>query len=223
MTSLNDLRQQSTYKVLFRGESGTGKTMKSCRITIECLKRGLSVKFVDTEAEGSTTLVNLVEENSVDEDVLENLTYVQVSNYNELAEHISEEVQRKFDLLVLDTLDHKNTFAERAVTQSDLAENPDWNQYPEIYARERAVMETLSNAECSVVSTIDPESGKGNKKKGIQTNVNGFFTAVIILYRDGQEFTHKIENYVGRSDLIGKMDSELVDKLAQKVETRTSV
>ena len=109
-----------------RGKSGRGKTDTSCRIVVELLSRGADVIYVDTESEGANTIVKLVENGDYDDDIVENLEYVQVSTYDALTQSL--ERQGDHDVMVVDTLDHKHTFAIKGVTYAKRESDADENQ-----------------------------------------------------------------------------------------------
>lgn len=202
-------------------------------VTLLSCREGMKVKFVDTESEAATTMVKLIEggpisltfdgeSSEVDftEDDLENLVYVQVNDYEELMAEIDHAEQRRFDVMVVDTLDHKHSFAIKKVTGEKTSTGADWNEYPQIYSHEKEVMNVLSKPRCSIISTLDPESGKRDKPKGTQTNIHGYFNVVLDLIQDGDEWGHKIRNYVGESAWIGKKHPGIERQLVNEFDTR---
>lgn len=216
-----DLKRQSNTKILLRGKSGRGKTNAASKIALRVSRNGGKVLYLDTEAEGSTTMVSLVENGEFEESDVENLTYKRIESYDNLMEQISEDNQEKHDLIVVDTLDSKHTFALEKVTNSKMASNADWNQYPAIYSREKQVMETLGKPKCNILCTLDPDSGKMDKPKGAQTNIHGFFTVVMDMTKNGDSWGNVTRNFVGRGDWIGKkvpdVDEVLADEVLQRV------
>jgi len=219
---LEELKRQSNLKVLFRAKSGYGKTLRSAKIALSVSAEGGPVLYVDTEAEGSTTMVNLIESGRFDEGALENLEYEQVNSYEELMGCIGNDVQRDYDLVVVDTLDHKHTFALRHVTDAQNAADADWNEYPRIYSAEKDVMEAIGKPKANIVATIDPESGKIDKPKGAQTNIHGYFGTVVDLRKTEDGWSHTIRNWVGKSKAIGNkvtdLDEVLTDEILERVD-----
>lgn len=198
---ISELKERDWFKVLLEGESGTGKTLMACRVVLRVLDEGGRVLYLDSEAEGTTTLLQVIDNQGYDEGVIERLSYKQVETYEALMSGLGD--MGDYDLVVVDTLDHKHTMTLKEVTDAKMKSEADWNQYPKIYSTEKQMMETIGKPDCNILCTLDPESGSSNKPKGAQTNVRGYFTAVVNLYKDGDSWTHKIENWVGRGDLIG--------------------
>lgn len=216
-----ELKQQSNEKILLRGKSGRGKTRGSSIIALEVSDGGADVLYLDTEAEGSNTMVRLIEQGEYDEDAVRNLTYVPVSSYEQLMEHIDLENQGNYDLLIVDTLDHKHSFALKKVTDSDLASDADWNQYPTIYSYEKQIMEKLSKPRCNILCTLDPDSGKIDKPKGAQTNIHGYFSIVLDLNKQDDGWGNRVRNFIGRSDVIGNQISSWEQSLSDEILERT--
>jgi hypothetical protein len=213
------IKRQSNMKVLFRAKSGRGKTLNSVKIALMVSRNGGSVLYIDTEQEGSTTIVELVESGEFDEEDVSGIEYVQAESYDDLMGYLSQDTQEEYDLVVVDTLDHKHSFAIRKVTNNRKAD-ADWNQYPQIYDSEKRIMEAIGKPRTNIVATIDPESGKMDKPKGCQTNVHGYFTAVFDLRKDGDEWGNVVRNYVGNSNVIGKQVPELPENLSEKILER---
>jgi hypothetical protein len=197
----SELKGESSQRVLLRGKSGRGKTRTCCEIALEMMSEGYTVKYVDTENEGSNTLVTLVEQQDYEKDVVENLDYHRVESYEDMKSIMSD--AEDYNLLIFDTLDHKYSYVLKAVTDARTSGDVDWSEYPKIYSEEKEFMDSLTKLDVNLLATLDPESGKTDKAKGVQANVHGYFSTVIDLYRDGDDWTHKVENWVGRSDLIG--------------------
>lgn len=215
----DELKKQSNLKVLLEGQSGTGKTINSAKIALEVLSRGGSVLYADTEAEGSETIVNIIEATDYDESIVENLTYERVGDYDGLVSVI--ERSSDFDLLVIDTLDHKHSFVLKAVTDAKRASDADWNEYATIYSEEKELMGAIGSPETNIVATLDPDSGKDGKPKGAQTNIRGYFGAVIQTKKSGDaEWDHKILNWVGKSDWIGKKLPNMPEVVGDEIESR---
>jgi hypothetical protein len=220
---IQELKKQSFLKVLLQGRSGRGKTRTACVVVLKSLSEGATVKYVDTESEGSTTLVQLIDQLDYDEDVVEGLDYEQVGSYESFKSAILD--GEDYDVTVVDTLDHKHSFVLKEVSEAKTAADADWNEYPQIYSHEKELMETVSKLQTNVIATIDPDSGKDNKPKGAQTNVMGYFNIVASLYRDGNDWSHTIDNWVGRSDLIGGeiASIELHEAISAELEDRIEV
>jgi len=219
-----ELKSKSRRKVLLRAKSGRGKTYRACMIALSVASQGGRVLYVDTEAEGSTTMVELVEDSDTEftpEDV-ENVEYVQATDFNELMAAISKDGgnQDKFDLIVVDTLDHKHSYVLKHVTDSKLEANADWNQYPHIYSQEKEIMEEIGKPRTNVICTIDPDSGSMDKPKGAQTNVHGYFEIVVELMKDSDGWTHKIRNWVNKGEAVGKAHPDLDAKLTSEIMDR---
>jgi len=217
---LQELKQKSNTKILFRGKSGRGKTLKACTLALRVSGQGGRVLYVDTEAEGSTTMVNLIEGGKFDEEDLENLEYVQVGSYEELTGALEEETQEDYDLVVVDTLDHKHTFTLRHVTDEQNAADADWNEYPRIYSAEKQIMESIGKPKANIVATLDPESGKMDKPKGTQTNIHGYFGTVVDLRKAEDGWSHTIRNWVGKQKAIGNKVADLDDVLTRDIMER---
>lgn len=215
-----ELKQQSVVKVLFRGKSGRGKTLDAAKLALELSKRGAKVIYGDTEAEGSTTIVNLVERGDYSEEDVENIQYERVSSYDELEALVSPENQEKFDLIIIDTLDHKHSYALREVSNDKRAADTDWNQYPTIYSLEKDLMDRIGKSETNILATLDPDSGKMDKPKGTQTNIHGYFSIVCDLQKAGDDWSTTIRNWVGRSDIIGSPAEGLVGAVVEEVMER---
>lgn len=217
---LEEIKQQSNQKVLLRGKSSLGKTLAACMVALNVSEEGHKVKYVDTEAEGSTTIVHLVESGQYDEESVENVEYVQADSYDHLSEHISYNRQAEFDLLVVDTLDHKHTYSILKVNDDNRAVSADWNKYPDIYGYEKAIMDTLGKAKTNILCTLDPESGSMDKPKGTQTNIHGYFNIVVDLKWSGDDRVSMIRNWIGRNDWIGKKHPDHVDAITKDILER---
>jgi len=222
-----ELKKLSITKVLLRAKSGRGKTRTACKVALEVSRAGGKVKYVDTESEGSTTLVAMVESSDNDyspEDV-ENIDYVQCNNFDTLMDEISNDNgnNEDYDLLIVDTLDHKHSYVLKHVTDAKLASKADWNQYPHIYSQEKEIMESLGKANTNVLATLDPDSGSIDKPKGAQTNIHGYFTVVIELVKDDDGWGNRIRNWVGKGDAIGKKHPRIDDALTEEILARTEV
>jgi hypothetical protein len=222
-----ELKAKSKRKVLLRGKSGRGKTYRACRIALYVASKGGRVLYVDTEAEGSTTLVDLVEDGDTQftaEDV-ENIEYIQAENYNQLKQAIGEgnDNQDKFDLIVVDTLDHKHSYVLKHVTDAKKDSDADWNQYARIYSEEKELMELIGKPDTNIIATLDPDSGSMDKPKGAQTNIHGYFEIVLDLVKDGDEWAHKVRNWVNMGDAVGKKIPGVDERLAGEIIDRTDV
>lgn len=214
-----DLKQQSNLKVLFEAPSGYGKTYSAVKVVLELLESEKEVLYIDTEAEGSETLVNLIEAGDHDEEVVEHLDYVRAEDYDTLESAIQK--GGDYDLMVVDTLDHKHSYVLKAVAGAKRDSDADWNEYPQIYSEEKELMNQLGDPETNVIATLDPNSGKDDKPKGAQTNISGYFSAVIELRKQGEgEWGHKIRNWVGKSDWIGKAHPEFPAVVANEIKER---
>ncbi len=215
----DELKKQSNLKVLFEAPSGFGKTYSTAKVVLELLADDKEVLYIDTEAEGSETLVNLIEDSEYDEGVVKNLAYVRAEDYDKLIDAV--ERGGKYDLMVVDTLDHKHSYVLKAVAGAKRDSDADWNEYPQIYSEEKELMNILGDPDTNVIATLDPESGKRDKPKGAQTNIRGYFSAVIELRKQGDgEWGHKILNWVGKSDWIGKKHPEFPQVVADEIKDR---
>lgn len=197
----DELKAKTNTKILVRGESATGKTRTAVLVTLEVLSEGHNVKYIDLESEGRETLVRLVENGDYDKEVVQGLDYVTVDGYESFKSEMLD--GEDYDLLVVDPMDHKHTMVLEYVTDAKTKADADWNEYPQIYSGEKQIMETISDMETNVLCTLDPDSGKDDKPKGSQTNIHGYYSIVVDLYRSGDEWQHKVFNWIGRSDLIG--------------------
>ena len=214
---IDELRKEAFIKVLLWGSSGRGKTFNASKVTLELLEEGYDVLYCDTESEGSTTMVQLIDEGEYDEEVVDNLDYVQVDSVEEWYAQFDR--SDNFDLMVIDTLDHKHSYVVKGVADARRESDADWNEYPQIYGEEKNMMERIGKPETNIIATIDPDSGKSDKPKGAQTNVRGYFTAVIQLTKSGDEYSNKILNWVGKTDWIGKkMPDPFAENLAEQIE-----
>lgn len=224
---LEELKQQSNIKVLLRGKSGRGKTYRACEVALNVCDVGGEVLYLDTEAEGSTTMVALVEDEETDytAETVEGLDYRQVDSYDELMALIDNDsgVQGDFDLVVIDTLDHKHSYVLKHVTDAKRDSDPDWNEYAAIYSEEKEFMEQIGKPGTNIIATIDPDSGSMDKPKGAQTNIHGYFTAVIDLTKESDGWSHKIRNWVNKGDAIGAKHPDLTGKLTEEVEERSGL
>lgn len=218
---IDELRKKSHSKVLLYGPSMRGKTMAASRVALLVAEAGGKVKYVDTESEGSTTLIKLVDESRYSEEAVENIEYVVVGDYQELEDEIGEENGNhdRYDLIIVDPLDHKHTFAIKAVTDAKMKSEADWNQYPAIYSAEKQLMEIISKPSTNFLCTLDPDSGSMDKPKGAQTNIKGFFSVVGLLKKGEETYSTRIKNWVGRPDLIdAEVETNMVcEKIAQEV------
>lgn len=214
------LKSNTSSKILLRGESATGKTMTASKVSMEILEAGYSVKFIDLESEGRETIVKLVDRGDYEESDVEELSYVQVSKYEELESEIQS--GEDFDLLVIDPMDHKHTMVLKYVTDAKTKADADWNEYPQIYSGEKQIMEKISNMGTNVLCTLDPASGKEDKPKGTQVNIHGYYSVVVDLYRSGDEWQHQVFNWIGRPDLIGgEIDNfDLYEALGEEIAER---
>lgn len=220
----DELKSKSNTKVLVRGKSGRGKTMTAALVALNVAEEGGRVLYVDTEAEGSSTLVAVVEDSDTQftEETVGNIEYVQADDYSSLKNYVDKDgrYQKEFDLIVVDTLDHKHSYVLKEVTDAKREGDADWNEYARIYGEEKNFMEQIAKPKTNVLATLDPDSGSMDKPKGAQTNVHGYFTIVVDLKKNGDGWTHKIRNWVNRSDLIGKKVPDLVDALTKEVTER---
>ena len=218
---IEELRQKSNLKVLLRGKSGRGKTRQSSLVALEVLDEGMDVLYIDTESEGSTTILGLIEEMGYDESVVDGLEYIQAESYEDMKSSLNR--AGEYDLIVFDTLDHKHSYVLKAVTDAKSSTEADWNEYPQIYSKEKEFMDDLRKIDTNLLATLDPESGKSSKPKGAQTNVQGYFSVVVDLYRDGTNWSHKIENWIGRSEIIGKQlgNVELYEAISDETIERS--
>ena len=203
----DELKERSKNKFLLRGASGSGKTYQAVRAALELSINDYNVAYVDTESEGSSTMVNLIlsDDTEYEKEYVRNIEYYNVSGYEGLLEWCDHEdgLHERFDVVIIDTLDHKHTYALSRVTDDKKDTGADWNEYSMIYAAEKHMMEKLGKPEVDVIATLDPNSGKSDKPKGAQTNIEGYFSVVMDLDKDDNGWSYVIENYVGRSDLIG--------------------
>ncbi len=196
-----ELKSKAKKKALLRGESATGKTMTASQTTMRVLDSGYEVKYIDLESEGRDTIVKLVEDGEYEEEVVSGLDYVQPDDYEDFESELSR--GSNFDLVVIDPMDHKHTMVLKHVSDAKTKADADWNEYPQIYSGEKQIMESISNMDTNVLCTLDPDSGKEDKPKGAQTNIHGYYSIVVDLYRGGDEWQHKVFNWIGRPDLIG--------------------
>lgn len=223
--NFEELKSQSNLKVLFRAKSGYGKTRNACVIALNVSRSGRKVLYLDTEQEGSTTMVNLIESDDTDfekEDV-ENIEYVQVSSFDEYMSYIDPEegYHDDYALIVVDPIDHKHTYALRKVVEQQDAQSADWNEYSRIYDAEKSMMEKLQKPRTNILATLDPQSGKSEKPKGAQTNVVGYFGIVVDMTKDGEGWGNKVRNYVGRSEAIGNEIGNLTEHLTEEIIERS--
>jgi archaellum biogenesis ATPase FlaH len=220
-----ELKRKSNKKILLYGQTMRGKTVSSSRIALGLASEGIKVKYVDTESEGSSTLVKLIESGEFDEEDVENIEYVVVDNYDELVSEIEEEggTHDEFGLVVIDSLDHKHSFALKKVTDAKMKSEADWNEYPAIYSTEKQIMEIISKPKTNILATLDPDSGSEDKPKGAQTNIKGYFSIVVELQRGDEKYAGTIENWIGRDEVImtthetEDIVSKLVDELSESV------
>lgn len=213
---IEELKRKSFLKVLLTGESGTGKTFNSSKVSLNLLERGADVLYVDTEAEGSTTLLELIDVEDYDDEVVDGLDYLPVDGLEEW--YGAFEKSDEYDFMVIDTLDHKHSYVIKAVTDAKLDSNADWNEYAQIYSKEKELMEKIGKPNTNILATLDPDSGKSDKPKGAQTNVFGYFTAVVQLFKSGDEWSNKIINWVGHSERIGTKAADLPNNLTSSFE-----
>jgi len=219
-----ELKKQSVKKVLLRGKSGRGKTRGAVVVALEVAEAGGKVLYVDTEAEGSTTMVKVIEDSDTEytQDTVDNIEYIRADSYSELmaAIHKTDGKQKDFDLIVVDTLDHKHSYVLKHVTDAKRESGADWQEYASIYAEEKEIMEQIGKPRTNFLATVDPDSGSMDKPKGAQTNVHGYFSIVVDMKKDGDDWTHKIRNWVNRDDLINKKVPDLTEALtAEFTET----
>lgn len=215
----DELKKKSKIKVIFQGPSGSGKTLASSKVALEVMKEGGEVLYIDTEAEGSETIVNLIEDGEYSEDIVERLEYIRPDDYDEVTEVL--ERASGYDLMVFDTLDHKHTYVLKAVTDAKRDAGADWNEYAQIYSEEKELMNTLGDPDTNIVATLDPESGKSDKPKGAQTNILGYFSAVVELRKKGSgEWSHKVLNWVGKSHVIGNAIPDMPEAIASEINER---
>lgn len=219
---LKELKKKSVKKVLLRGQSGRSKTFTACKVALSIADNGARVLYVDTEAEGSTTMVKLVEDDDTpfSEETVGNIEYVRAENYTELMEniHANEGRQRDFDLVVIDTLDHKHSYVLKHVTDAKRGSDADWQEYAVIYSEEKEIMEQVGKPKTNILATLDPESGSMDKPKGAQTNVHGYFSIVVDMKKSDEGWTHKIRNWTNREDLINKKVPDLTEALTAEFE-----
>lgn len=216
-----DLKQQSKQKILLRGESGSGKTYTAAKIALEVATNGGRTLYADTESEGSTTLVHLIESGEYNKSDVDNIDYQQVESYEDLVDVVSHETQKDYDLLVLDTIDHKHSYVLKEVTGAKRESDAEWNEFMTIYSEEKEIMEKIGKPQTNIVATLDPESGKNDKPKGAQTNIHGYFGIVVDTVRRGDgEWGTIIDNYVGRPDAINTNPPNFVEKMSEEILER---
>lgn len=215
-----EIKANSVMKVLLRAKSARGKTWNVSKIAIEVSKRGGKVLYVDTEAEGSTTIVHLVESGEYEKEDVEGVEYRQVESYDSLLRAISDENQTNYDLVIVDTLDHKHSYAIGYVVDEPQHQSPDWNMYPQIYSLEKEIMETIGKAKTNIIGTLDPESGKMDKPKGTQTNIHGYFSIVIDIKQGGEGRVFQVRNWVGHDEWIGKSNPGFRDIIIEEIQER---
>ena len=224
---LQELKKQSNIKVLLRGKSGRGKTYRAVVVALNVCDAGGKVLYIDTEAEGSTTMVSLIEDEDTDfdEDTIDTLDYRQCESYDEMMSLLDKDngIQEKFDLVVIDTLDHKHSYVLKHITDEKRDADADWNEYAQIYSEEKEFMEEIGKPKANIIATIDPDSGSMSKPKGAQTNVHGYFTAVIDLTKEGDGWSHKIRNWVNKGEAIGAKHPNLTEKLTEEVTERSEL
>lgn len=214
---IQELREKTQKRYLFKGKSGRGKTLQSCRVALKILSAGGEVLYVDTESEGSATMLNVIEDENYPDDVVEGLDYTRTEGYSDLMESISN--AEDYNLLVLDTLDHKHSYVLKEVADAKRDNGADWNEYPQIYGEEKEMMRSLGSISTNLIATLDPESGSSDKPKGAQTNIEGYFTTVVELRKQGeQEWGHKIINWLGHSEWIGKQHPKFPDPVVGEIK-----
>lgn len=200
---VSELQELTQKRILLEGPSGYGKTYTSCQVALGVLEAGGSVMYVDTETEGSGTILNVMRDQGHDDEVIEDLEYQRVDDYDGMKNAI--ERASGFDLMVFDTLDHKHSYVLKAVADAKRDNDADWNEYPQIYGEEKEVMRAMGSIGTNVVATIDPESGSDSKPKGAQTNIRGYFTAVVEMRKPAEdEWGHKVIAWMDHPEWIGK-------------------
>lgn len=220
---LNEIKSQANKKVLLRGESGRGKTQTSVKVAITVSAAGHDVLYVDTETEGAETIATMVEAGEHTEDEIENIDYQQATNYDEFMDLIVEENHKDYDLMIVDTLDHKSTYAQMEEADAQKASDVEWSEWFGVYETEKDIMETLNKPRTNIIATLDPQSGSMDKEKGVQTNIHGYFNVVVELKKHGDEYTNRVRNFVGRGDVIGNElggDKTLWENLSSMVLDR---
>lgn len=198
---IQELKEMSNTSVLLRGKSGRGKTRNAVKVSLQILQVGGRVLYAESESQASKTFLKAIEDGDLEEGVVEELVLTQMNSYEDMKNVISKAPD--YDLVVLDPLDHKHGFVLKEVTDAKTKADADWNEYPQIYSHEKELMQDISKVDANVLATLDPESGKKNKPKGTQTNIHGYFDCVVDLYRDGDDWSHRVENWIGRNDLVG--------------------
>jgi hypothetical protein len=187
-------------------------------------QEGAKVLYVDTEAEGSTTMVALVEDEDTEFEKgdVENIEYERVNEFSEYMEYLHPDngYQDEYDLIVVDTLDHKHTYAIKEVVGDVKIDEVDFNQWNPIYDKQKKMMEVINDPRTNILATIDPDSGKMDKPKGTQTNVHGYFNIVIDLMYNSGEYKNKIRNWVNKGEHRGKAVPELEEKLTEEFRSR---
>lgn len=216
----DNLLQENNLKVLLYGKSARGKTRDACVISLTLSAAGYDVLYLDTEAEGSVTMVNLIENGEFEEDDVSNITYERVGDYSDLMDYLDPSVQEKYCLIVVDTMDHKHTYALSEVSAAKMKADVEWNEYAQIYAAEKDMMEMIGDPYCNILCTMDPESGKRDKAKGVQTNIHGYFSVVIEKIKTADGWGGKIENWVGRSELIDTQSPNPEKAVIEAIEKR---
>lgn len=215
----DDLVKQSKLKVVLQGPSGSGKTYKAAQVAVKVLVSGRSVLYCDTEAEGAETMVQIIQNNGYDEDVVDDLDYRQVEDYDQFDTALED--MGDYDLMVIDSLDHKHTYVLKAVTDAKRSSDADWSEYAAIYSEEKEIMGRIGKPSTNIIATLDPESGSDGKPKGAQTNVAGYFSVVVNVSKGADEWTHKIVNWIGESDWVNKKHPEIVEELSDRIIDRT--
>lgn len=221
---LEELRGKSFIKELVRGKSGRGKTYAISRAAIDLSKEGLDVMYADTESEGAMTLLKLVETGGYKEGDIRNIHYEQTWSYEDVMGVLSTSNQKRYDVIVLDTLDHKHTYAINSYVEeaSDTRSDVDWSEWTAIHDLEKQMMEKISKPKTNIIATIDPDSGKMEKPKGVQTNVHGYFNLVVDMMKNGDDdWSHIVRNYVCGERYIGKTTPNVVDLLKKEIVKRT--
>jgi len=220
---LDELKQKSNLKVLLRGKSGYGKTYNECKVALRVSGDGCDVLYIDTEAGAPNTMIRMVEDGEFDEDDLENIEHEQCESYDDLISLVERDTQREYDLVVVDTLDDKHTWAMEEVVGKMATGGDDFGIYPQIYDREKKIMESIRRPRTNVLASIDPDSGKMDKPKDCQVNVHGRFTVVVDLSKDGNSYGNVVRNWVANGSAVGKSIPELDEVLADKIMGRVKV
>jgi|Deesub1362A_J573_1020465.scaffolds.fasta_scaffold01419_17 KaiC/GvpD/RAD55 family RecA-like ATPase len=91
---IDSIRRQLKYKVLLRGDTGTGKTHCALMVASKCSERGDKVIYIDPEYGTQKEIIALYESGKISDESLANITMVITPRYDGKVEKVDDGMYR---------------------------------------------------------------------------------------------------------------------------------